>query len=153
VRVLELRGAERLPLSYLGVSVVSKNTLLLADIETHIDDLVDKCKSIDEFTRITFLVRERNVFKGYIDESKPDTKFRSEAKYETWEHGRIDSEIDAADEYIEKWKQTGLERYREIAEDELAHADIILTDSKLSPTAMSMYKDMIQERMTIIKGK
>lgn len=106
-----------------------------------IQSIIPKCKSVRDVSALTDLMRSRMILSEYMEKHGDDMEKSPE---EAWDVNRVEAEIKAAETYFHKWQETGDEKWKEIAETELEHATMILTDSEtITPQQSALLKKKI----------
>jgi hypothetical protein len=105
--------------------------------------------TVNDVFRLADLMRTRMIMEEYADKYNGTSAMPAmsetpaNAAPVSWDAGRVESEIQAADVYYKKWRETGDEQFKEMSADELGHANVILAYSP----------DLTQQQVTEFKQR
>jgi len=110
---------------------------IIRSVSDTINAMLKTDLAMKDLFKLVDLMQARKVMEEYSEKYGSDK--------EDWDSSRIESEINAAQIYYDKWRETGDEIFKQLALDELEHARTIIKYAHaLTQTQIQRFKQQIQ---------
>ena len=126
--------------------IYEKTQQLVCDMKKKIETVIEQGVNPKDLFTLADMMNAYKIMKEFVascDEN--DQPIMITGSLETWDSSRIENEISAAQIYYDKWISTQKDYFRQMALDELKHAQIIIEYAEnLNDMQIINYKNSIQ---------